>query len=265
MPVSATRPLSTMPDARVERVRDVVAGALGSARLNDFGLQTMGRQAQASVNAVRCDLQAAHGLLMLLSFLPLALVPERMRVWPFPLLIPLVVYGCVVWALRPLRETADWLRIGRTNGRLIAFTVAVSVLSCLVLIFWQILASPSLDYLDKHLPLDLLGSVLVTAAAFSLLNSVLEEIIFRGVLYQAIAACWSWPVAVLGSSVLFGVGHRGGYPPGVAGAVLAGVYGVALGAIRHYSCGLLLPVLAHVAADATIAGIRIHVCQGLSV
>jgi membrane protease YdiL (CAAX protease family) len=224
----------------------------------------MGEQVQPSVNAVRCDRQAAHGLLLLLSFSSLALVPQCMRLWPFSLLIPLVVYGCVVSALRPLRETTDWLRIGRINGRLIGLTAAVSALSCMVLVCWQILASPSLDYLNKHLPFDLLGNVLVTAAVFTLLNPVLEEIVFRGVFYQAIAAYWSWPVAVLGSSVIFGVGHTGGYPPGVAGAVLAGVYGIALGAIRHHSRGLLLPVLAHIAADGTIAGIRIYVSQGLS-
>jgi len=202
------------------------------------------------------DWQAAHGALLLLSFLSLAIVPLGLWVWPFPLLIPLAVYGCVAAALGPLRQTIK-LPIGRTDGRLVAATAAVSVVSSTVLVLYQILATPSLEHLDRYLPLDLVRNMFLTAALFSLLNPVLEEIIFRGVFYQAILAQWSWPVAVLGSAVLFGLGHMDGYPPGVTGAVLAGIYGLALGTIRHYSKGLLLPVLAHVTADATIMGIRI--------
>jgi membrane protease YdiL (CAAX protease family) len=43
-----------------------------------------------------------------------------------------------------------------------------------------------------------------------------------------------------------------GYPSGALGALLAGIYGVCLGWLRVFSGGLGLPVLAHIAADATI-------------
>jgi len=178
-------------------------------------------------------------------------------VWPLPLLIPLTVYGCFVAMLRPLRQTSN-LRIGIVNGRLVACTAIVSVLSLTVLVLYQIFFSPSLEHLDKYLPLALVHNVFLTAVAFSLLNPLLEEIVFRGVFYQAIGAHWPWPVAVIATAVLFGVGHMGGYPPGGSGALLAGIYGVALGALRHYSEGLLLPVLAHIVADATIASIRLY-------
>ena len=36
------------------------------------------------------------------------------------------------------------------------------------------------------------------------------------------------------------------------GAVLAGIYGLALGCLRVFTCGLGLPVIAHIVADATI-------------
>jgi uncharacterized protein len=40
--------------------------------------------------------------------------------------------------------------------------------------------------------------------------------------------------------------------PGLLGAVLAGIYGISLGWLRAFSGGIGLPLLAHIAADATI-------------
>jgi membrane protease YdiL (CAAX protease family) len=54
---------------------------------------------------------------------------------------------------------------------------------------------------------------------------------------------------------MFGIGHLGGYPPGLLGALLATLYGVALGLLRHFSKGIGAAVVAHVFADATIFGI----------
>ena len=46
-----------------------------------------------------------------------------------------------------------------------------------------------------------------------------------------------------------------GHPPGAAGAILAGIYGFALGWLRVFTCGIGLPVAAHIVADATIYSI----------
>jgi membrane protease YdiL (CAAX protease family) len=54
------------------------------------------------------------------------------------------------------------------------------------------------------------------------------------------------------STLLFGLGHLHGYPPGHVGALLAGIFGFCLGCLRVYTGGLGLPVIAHIAADATI-------------
>ena len=54
------------------------------------------------------------------------------------------------------------------------------------------------------------------------------------------------------TAALFGLGHLHGYPPGPLGAVLAGLYGVALGLLRWWAGGLGLAVACHVSADATI-------------
>lgn len=43
-----------------------------------------------------------------------------------------------------------------------------------------------------------------------------------------------------------------GYPPGLLGAALAGIYGLALAWLRVFTGGLGLPVITHIVADATI-------------
>jgi membrane protease YdiL (CAAX protease family) len=185
-------------------------------------------------------------------------LPKATWIWPIPFLVPLIVYGVFAFVLTPLRQSADWLRIGRIDRRLVTITVCLSVVSSTALVLCYAFLSPTLDHLDKYLPLNLFGSSILTATVFSLLNPLFEEAVFRGVLYQAIAAYWSWPVAILGSSTIFGIGHMNGYPPGATGAILAGLYGVALGVLRHQSQGLALGVFAHITADATIASIRLH-------
>lgn len=64
-------------------------------------------------------------------------------------------------------------------------------------------------------------------------------------------------MALVTTSLLFGFGHLQGYPPGYVGAFLACVYGFAIGALRIYTKGLALPIVAHIFADATIYGILV--------
>jgi len=49
--------------------------------------------------------------------------------------------------------------------------------------------------------------------------------------------------------------HINGFPRGIIGAALAGIYGLLTGFIRKKSGGLAAPVVTHFFADATIFGI----------
>ncbi|HEV8063053.1 MAG TPA: CPBP family intramembrane glutamic endopeptidase [Gemmataceae bacterium] len=131
-------------------------------------------------------------------------------------------------------------------------TAAIILLSCVTLVAYQSVAQPDVTSLETALSIRALGGVFLAGVIFSLLNATLEELIFRGVLYDAIEAEWGWRVAIGATAVLFGLGHLHGYPPGWPGTCLAGVYGVMLGALRAQTGGLVLPIIAHVAADATI-------------
>lgn len=205
------------------------------------------------------DWKALHGLVLALSLIPLVFIKECLFVWPVPLIVPLGTYLLVVAVTPHLRHSFLWLRLGKVTRQNVILTGVIILLSSAVLVSCHLLLKPPLDHLDRYIPLDLVGTPIATAVIFCLVNALLEEAIFRGVLYQAMEARANWQMAILVTSLLFGLGHLGGYPPGVVGGALSGAYALGLGWIRHVSGGLLLPIIAHVFADATIFGIRIAV------
>ena len=82
--------------------------------------------------------------------------------------------------------------------------------------------------------------------------------VFRGILFDAVESLWGRWIAAIATAFLFGYGHLHGYPPGVTGAILAGIFGLCEGWLRVFSGGLGLPILAHMVADATIFAIVAH-------
>jgi len=56
-------------------------------------------------------------------------------------------------------------------------------------------------------PLDILLPALLFSIIASVQAPLLEEVIFRGILFQTLFAKWGWRMAALISSILFGLGH----------------------------------------------------------
>jgi len=202
--------------------------------------------------------RALHGGVYL-AFLPLlAIGPPILLTWPWVWLAPLAGYFLVVAILPPLRRTFGWLRFGTIRWVSAAVAGAIIVLTSAVLVLYQVIARPDVSALGASLPVAQLGGVVTAGIVFAVLNATLEELVFRGVLFDAIESQWSWLTAVAVTAILFGLGHRTGYPPGLVGVFLAGLYGFALGLLRVWVGGLALPILAHIAADATIYGLLVH-------
>jgi membrane protease YdiL (CAAX protease family) len=197
---------------------------------------------------------AIHGGLFLgaVCVVSLALPPMP---WPWGLLLPLVTYAVIAWSVPPLRRTAPSIAVGRIGGAPLACAVVLALATTSVLVGFHASFRPDVKELAAGLPVAAFGNVLLAGVFFSVLNAALEEVIFRGVLWGAIADEWSSGVALVVTAVLFGFGHLHGYPPGPFGAVLAGVYGLALGLLRWWTGGLALALACHVCADATIFGI----------
>lgn len=171
-------------------------------------------------------------------------------VWPLPQLTvggPLVL-AAMRWPRRPVPP--PWLARGRLDPLPIAL---LGALAAVALGAWTFATSPDLSRAAAMLP-PWPGPALAAAAiGFSIVNAVLEEVIFRGVL-QDLLRSWLgaevWPVLLQGAA--FGVLHWHGIPSGPLGALMAGSWGVMLGWARRRSHGLRTPILAHVVADAVI-------------
>lgn len=78
----------------------------------------------------------------------------------------------------------------------------------------QALASPDLSVQAGAIPVAAFGSLAVAGLCFSVGNAILEELVFRGVLFDALVAEWGSPVAAGVTALAFGLGHVSGYPPG---------------------------------------------------
>jgi membrane protease YdiL (CAAX protease family) len=197
------------------------------------------------------NLRALHGGL-LLALLLVPMVGPGLSRWPLYLLVPLLMYALVVCAVGPLRRSVCWLRAGQLNGGVLATTGLIILVSSVALILYAILFQPDVNDLMEQLPLWLPVPLAVTGAVFCVVNALLEEIMFRGILLDALDAQLGSLGAILIQGVAFGVVHAHGYPPGVIGMLLASLYGLMLGLLRLQAGGLVAPCIAHVCADATI-------------
>ncbi|OAI45883.1 hypothetical protein AYO44_02490 [Planctomycetaceae bacterium SCGC AG-212-F19] len=200
------------------------------------------------------DWRALHGGL-LLACLPLPLFFRQLATWPWFLLAPLLAYTAIVLLVPPLRRSVNWLHVGRLDRTVLAITAGIVFIVSATLLTFDWLVRPDLSLLRVHIPVATGVLLLVAGAGFSLLNAVMEEVMYRGILLDALASQIPTIVAVAAQAMVFGAAHYQGYPPGALGAVLAGIYGLVLGLLRNWTRGLAAPVIAHVLADATIYGI----------
>lgn len=194
---------------------------------------------------------AIHGGLFLASLI-LVTAGFPSIPWPWYFVIPVLVYSGIVLFFGPLRRTAPVLGVGSLGGTRLVCAVVLAVTSAGILVAFQALFRPDVKDLAAKVPVDWFGNLLLAGLCFSVVNAVLEEIVFRGVLWEVLAVEWNSAIALGVTSVLFGVGHLDGYPPGPSGAVMAGVYGVCLGVLRWWTGGLALATACHVCADTTI-------------
>jgi membrane protease YdiL (CAAX protease family) len=136
------------------------------------------------------------------------------------------------------------------------------VATSLTLLAFNAIAKPDVRPYQATLPLDALGGVLLAGVVFALVNATLEEFVFRGVIFEALASQYGVWFTVAVTAALFGLGHLRGYPSGPIGACLAVLFGFLMGLLRVWTGGLALPILAHISADATIYIILVRSASG---
>ena len=211
-----------------------------------------------TIAPARLDWRPLHAVVFLVLFLGTMRTPIA-AYWPWYVAIPALVYACLCGMIPALRRSCAWIVLGKWDGLALSATPLIIALSSLALVLYQWIMVPDVRELAGRLPARVLGSVVLAGMLFAVVNAILEELLFRGVLYDGVEWRWGWKTAVMVTAAIFGIFHVHGYPPGAFGAVMAATYGLLLGWLRHRTQGLSLPILAHVFADATIFGILVHV------
>lgn len=205
----------------------------------------------------RLDWRPLHAALFLVLFLGTMRTPIA-AYWPWYLAIPVFVYAGLCGMIPALRRSCAWIVLGKWDRPGLLATPLIIALSSLALILYQWTMAPDVHEFTARLPAKILGSVVLAGILFAAVNAILEELLFRGVLYDGVERQWGWKAAVLVTAAIFGIFHVHGYPPGLFGALMAAMYGLMLGWLRHRTQGLILPILAHVFADATIFGVMVR-------
>jgi uncharacterized protein len=189
---------------------------------------------------------------LLLALLTLPAFIRELQLWPLYLLAPLAIYALIVAVAPPLRRSVHWLRVGRLDGAVLAWTAVIILGSSAALIMWFVLARPDVSAFTEKIPHVGPMQLLLIGVTFSLANALMEEAIFRGVFQEALTVEWG-PWAAIGvQGLLFGAMHIRGFPHGLEGMVMASAYGITLGWLRLRSGGMAAACIAHVCADATI-------------
>jgi uncharacterized protein len=209
----------------------------------------------------RLDWNAVHLGILLCSLTVFSVIPVTRR-WPWMFLIPILLYWALLQSFQPLRLTATWLRVGRPTLPMWIAAATVAVGSAVSLLLWLNLARPDVKSQAGLIPAWSSGRLVLLGVGFALFNAAVEEMIWRGVVFDALERTGLPTVpVVLIQAVSFGVVHLHGFPSGSVGILLASAYGAILGFLRSQTRGLLVPFVAHAATDFSIFEILVYIAH----
>ena len=202
-------------------------------------------------------IQAIHLLLFAVSWIGLPLIVPALGFWPQILLLPIVIYALVVAATPNLRRSILWLRAGRLTSDILILMLATIALSSIALVGWYLLFRPDLSSHLVMIPKMPVWLLPLACLGFAMLNAAMEEIVFRGIMMQALdSALGKGNLTLLIQAGSFASFHYlAGFPNGVWGFAMVFVFGFMLGVLRRRSQGILAPWIAHVLADMAIFAI----------
>jgi len=177
--------------------------------------------------------------------------------------VPVLVYFSLVVLIKKLRSSVSWLRIGSFDIITVLLIAVMTVLTGAGLLGWVFLLKPDLDTFKVMLPSWKLPLLVLGGFGFALTNSLVEEFMYRGVLWDGLSGHIGKPLPViLVQAGLFGIWHFRGFPGGAVGIIMVFVWGIFLGLVRERSKGMIAPIVSHICADLTIFFMLLLVLKG---
>ncbi|TGK39809.1 CPBP family intramembrane glutamic endopeptidase [Leptospira andrefontaineae] len=181
--------------------------------------------------------------------------PYAKNFWPGTLVFALLFYFFAFSKIRDAR-LLRWLAKGEVSKQVLGLSILFVLSASIALFLWFYLLDPDINDIKENFPKGDIPLLIAAGLGFAIFNAIAEEFLFRGILFEAllttrISIVW----ALLIQALSFGILHLYGFPRGWVGVGLAGIYGLMTGLIRILSKGIYYPVLVHIFADITIAGI----------
>lgn len=197
--------------------------------------------------------EAIHVALLSSLYLGVYCLPALGALWPLPLLLILASYGTVLACVPRARRTVRFWHRGRLDRATLAWMVAFTAVAAAALVLWRYTANADLTSYRRFVPSGIPAwAIFAGIVPFAVLNAFFEELIWRGVFWQACEAAFGLAGALALSTLSFGLAHFRGFPSGVLGVALASIYGLMMGVVRVRTKGLFWPWFAHVFADVVI-------------
>ena len=182
-------------------------------------------------------------------------------VWRVPtagFFVPLLLMFLCCLPFARLRARFLWLRKGnldQVSWSLVALTSLVSALALILWALWTDYLGVATQMMAPLRETPRWFSYLVIVPGFALANAAAEELVYRGVLQDALELAFptrAWLVLGLQASAFAAAHLQAGFPNGLMGYAMTFVYAVMLGYLRQRTRGMLAPWVAHVMADAVI-------------
>lgn len=174
------------------------------------------------------------------------------------LLVPLsiavlVIYYIIILLFKQLKNSINYFKKGSADKISLFLIISTIIISGIALILWFNFFKPNIPNLEKMLPTTNLALLILLGIVFAFFNSLTEELVWRGILWDALNISFKSPILIITIQAIgFGLIHLGGFPSGWVGVSLATIYGLFLGIIRYRTKGIFYPVLTHFFADLVI-------------
>lgn len=198
-------------------------------------------------------------LLFVLMFVVTSSFPEAF--WNVPAawaLFPFFATCLICLPFPHLRSSFQWARWGEPDQISWLATGLVSLVSAAALVLWALWANylgVATAMIKPVLSMPYWFLFLVALPGFALVNAFAEEVVYRGVIQDALERRFAdkqWLVISLQALAFAAAHYQVGFPNGKVGFAMVFVYGSMLGFLRVRSLGMLAPYVAHVAADYVI-------------
>ncbi len=191
-------------------------------------------------------------IFFLMAYL-LTMLPFEIARLGFVYIVPLAIYSLFLWIFPSIRKQARWFHLGTIDKISWWAGLIIAALSSGALYAWAAVTKPNLRDLTAMVPSQSLGALLLVGIGFAVVNSFVEESIYRGIIWGALGKVFKNLYAViLLQAAVFGIAHIQGFPRGALGVAMAFIYGIMLGWLRNRSKGLLAPMIVHLIADIVI-------------